>query len=285
MVRYVGLFVVVLLFGCSNYGQLTYITKLPKKLDENSGIISLESEKIWVIEDNGNEDKIYEVSFEGKTLRSLKVKNAKNKDWEDLTKDDQGNLYIGDFGNNSNDRTDLIIYKIPNPVAIAGDSIVAEKIKFNYPEQKAFPPIAAKRQFDAEALFYFDNALYLITKDRSDPFLGQALVYKIPAIKGTYEAQLIGTFNTCLENPIKCEVTAAAISPDGKKIVLLGYGVLWVITDFTIDKFASGTQEFIDLGVSTQLESVCFIDNSTILLSDEERHKTGRNLYSFTLAN
>lgn len=285
MVRYIGLFIVALLLGCSNYGQLTYITKLPKKLDENSGIVSLEPEKIWVIEDNGNEDKIYEVSFEGKILRSLKVKNAKNKDWEDLTKDDKGNLYIGDFGNNNNDRTDLVIYKIPNPLTMKGDSIVAEKIKFNYPQQKAFPPIAAKRQFDAEALFYYDKALYIITKDRSDPFLGKALVYMVPAIKGTFEAQLIGTFNTCVDNPIKCEVTAAAISPDGKKIVLLGYGVLWVITDFSIDKFASGTQKYIDLGITTQLESVCFIDNKTILLSDEERHKTGRNLYSFSLSN
>ncbi|NNE03080.1 MAG: hypothetical protein HKN52_07935 [Eudoraea sp.] len=285
MVRYVGLFIVALLFGCSNYGQLTYITKLPKKLDENSGIVSLEPNKIWVIEDNGNEDKIYEVSFEGKMLRSLKVKNAKNKDWEDLAKDDKGNLYIGDFGNNNNDRTDLVIYKIPNPQTMPGDSIIAEKIKFNYPEQKAFPPKAAKKQFDTEALFYYDTFLYIITKDRSDPFLRQALVYKVPSTKGTYDAQLIGTFNTCVENPIKCEVTGAAISPDGKKIVLLGYGVLWVITDFSIDTFANATQEFIDLGVNTQLESVCFIDNTTILLSDEERRKTGRNLYSLTLSN
>lgn len=50
------------------------------------------------------------------------------------------------------------------------------------------------------------------------------------------------------------------------------------MTDFT-----KGTATYIDLGVRTQLEAVCFVDNSTILLSDEERRKTGRNLYSFTL--
>jgi len=282
MVRYLSMFLVVLLMSCSNYGQLTYITKLPKKLSENSGIVFLEPNKIWLIEDNGNEDKIYEVSFEGKSLRDFRVKNAKNKDWEDLARDEKGNLFIGDFGNNNNDRKDLIIYKIPNPLQEPGDKIEAEKIEFTYPEQLGFPPASAKRQFDAEAMFYYLDSLYIITKDRSSPFLGEALVYKVPSKKGTYNAELIGRFKTC-SDPATCEITAADISPDGKKIVLLGYGTLWIITDFNMTDFTKGTATYIDLGVRTQLEAVCFVDNSTILLSDEERRKTGRNLYSFTL--
>jgi sugar lactone lactonase YvrE len=35
-----------------------------------------------------------------------------NIDWEDITKDKDGNLYVGDFGNNDNERKDLCIYKI-----------------------------------------------------------------------------------------------------------------------------------------------------------------------------
>jgi sugar lactone lactonase YvrE len=31
------------------------------------------------------------------------VENAENNDWEDITKDIHGNIYVGDFGNNDND--------------------------------------------------------------------------------------------------------------------------------------------------------------------------------------
>ncbi len=276
------LFLSIASTSCAQHGQLTFICDLPNEFKENSGITTLENDKIWLIEDNGNDDVIYEVSSEGEWLREFKVKNAKNDDWEDLTKDEKGNLYIGDFGNNDNDRKDLVIYKIPNPTIEPGDKIEAEKIKFRFPEQKEYPPIPSKRKYDTEAFFYLDDVLYLITKDRSKPFDGEALIYTIPAMAGTYDAKLVGTFKTCNKFST-CQITSAAISPDKKKIVLLGYGTLWLITKFDLPDFSKGTVQFIDLGVRTQLEAVCFKNNSTIFLSDERNHHTGGNLYAFTL--
>jgi len=272
----------ILSVSCVHHGQLTLICDLPKEFNENSGITTLEKGKIWLIEDSGNDDAIYEVSTRGKRLREFKVKNAKNIDWEDLTKDDKGNLYIGDFGNNNNDRKDLVIYKIPNPTAQPGDKIEAEKINFKYPDQKEYPPMPSKRKYDTEALFYLDSMLYIITKDRSSPFSGEALIYTVPAKAGNYDATMVGTFNTCNKSTT-CQITSAAISPDKKKIVLLGYGSLWVITEFNLPDFSKGKAQFIDLGVRTQLEAVCFKDNTTILLSDEKNQLLGRNLYSFLL--
>ena len=129
-----------LFFSCANHGQLTYITELPKGKKENSGLVSYENNTVWGVEDGGDDDDIYKIDFKGKISKELKVKNGKNEDWEDLTKDSEGNLYIGDFGNNRNDRKDLVIYKLPNPEIEPGDKIDAEKIEFNYPEQKDFPP-------------------------------------------------------------------------------------------------------------------------------------------------
>ncbi|MGB5819722.1 MAG: hypothetical protein WBG90_09580 [Saonia sp.] len=282
MTRFIGFLVFSCLLSCSNYGQLTYIAKLPKKLKENSGIVSFEKSTVWIVEDNGNQDEIYQVDLNGKLLKELKVKNAKNRDWEDLTKDNQGNLYIADFGNNANKREDLVVYKTPNPEIEKGDKIDAVAIRFNYPEQKDFPPEKDSLFFDAEALFYHDNYLYIITKNRATPFTGEALVYKIPSEKGTYEAQYVSKFIPCTTQKI-CEVTAADISPDGKKIAVLGYGKLWIFTDFTMTDFTKGKMKTIDLGATTQLESVCFLDDTTLLLSDEQRAGTGRNLYSFQL--
>lgn len=275
-------FLMAFLVNCSNYGQLTFVTKLPKKLNENSGIVSLEDSKIWVIEDNGNPDKIYEVGFNGDLLKEYKVSNAKNKDWEDLTKDAEGNLYIGDMGNNHNDRKDLVIYKIPNPVNEPGDKIAAEEIRFHYPEQKEFPPEAKNFIYDAEALFYSGGALFVITKNGARPFTGQALVYKIPARAGKHKAQLVSSISLC-EEQHACRVTGAATSPDQKTVVLLGYGKIWVFTDFKGNVFTEGSMRTIDLGATTQLEAVCFMNDTTLLISDEQSHGTGRNLYSYSL--
>lgn len=268
----------------SNYGQLTYVTKLPHKLTENSGMVPAKDSTVWFVMDRGNPDKIYQVNYKGDLVKELKVKNAKNNDWEDMARDENGNVFIGDFGNNSNDRKNLAIYKIPDPNEENADDIEAQKIEFNYPEQIHFPPKKNKMFYDAEAFFYYRNNFYIITKNRTQPFNGEALLYKVPAVEGNHNAQYLGSFIP--PKGKNRQVTSADISPDGKTIVLLGNGTLWVFTDYVLDNFISnGTLKTIDLGVYTQLESVSFTNNNTLLLSDEESAKTGRNLYSFVLGN
>jgi hypothetical protein len=139
--------------------------------------------------------------------------------------------------------------------------------------------------YDAEAFFYYRNNFYIITKNRTQPFNGEALLYKVPALEGKHKAQYLGSFIPP-KGKRNRQITSADISPDGKTVVLLGNGTLWVFTDFVMDNFiSSGTLKTIDLGVYTQLESVSFTNNNTLLLSDEESAKTGRNLYSFVLGN
>lgn len=270
--------------GCANFGKLTYLASLPKSLSENSGIVSIKDSTLWVIEDHGNKDDIYKIDLSGKIINHLKIKNAKNHDWEDLTKDEKGNLYIGDFGNNHNDRKNLVIYKLRNPELERGDKITAEKIEFSYPEQNNYPPKKTNLNFDAEAFFYKAGNLFIITKNRTIPFTGEAFIYKVPAKKGTYKAELIGKFITCVEGTT-CQITAADLSPNGKNIALLGYGKVWIYSNFTGDDFSRGKLQTIDLNVRTQLESLCYLNNNTLLISDEVRKKTGGNLYTIKLKN
>lgn len=276
------LFIFFILQSCANHGQLTFIEKIPKKLNENSGIVHYRDSTVWLIEDNGNTDNIYKVNFQGKIIKELEVKNAKNHDWEDLAKDKKGNLYIGDFGNNQNNRKNLTIYKLPNPEKENGTKIDAEEIRFNYPNQQSFPPVKSELLFDAEAFFHYNEHLYIFTKNRSKPFTGESFIYKVRDSKGSYTAEFLSKIKIGTDSAT-CQITSADISPDGKKIVLLGYGKLWVISNFKNDDFISGTIKEIDLELRTQLESVCFKNNNTLLLSDERDHGSGRNLYSFEL--
>ncbi|WP_435623632.1 hypothetical protein [Flagellimonas sp.] len=265
------------------YGDLEYLGKLPTKLSEVSGLIALKNKSLWVIEDNGNKDKIYEITQEGNLVREFKVENGKNHDWEDLAKDEEDNIYIGNFGNNSNDRENLSILKINNNKGFKDGKASVEKIKFEYPEQKKFPPKKKNLHFDCEAFFHHGNSLYLITKNRARPYTGKAFIYKVPDTPGKYKAELVGELTTCTDSQF-CSVTGADISPDGKKIVLLGSGFIWLYTDFSFDDFTQGKVQVIDVLYRTQQESIAFLDNETLLIADEQSKTKGRNLYKYSLA-
>ncbi|MDP2526221.1 hypothetical protein [Maribacter dokdonensis] len=278
-----SIFLVLSVFtSCSNYGQLKVIADLPGSLDENSGLATYGDSTVWVIEDGGNKDEIYQINLKGDILKSLKVKNGDNQDWEDLTTDKAGNLYIGDIGNNANKRKDLVIYKLPNPTIEPGDKIDAVKIKLHYPDQKDFPPKKEGLFYDSEAIFHHDGKIFIVTKNRSKAFTGEAHIYSVPDTKGTYEATLVGSFTPCKDWKI-CQITSIDISPKGDRIVALSYGKLFIFTDFTWDDFTKGNMQEIDLGARSQLESVCFLNDDTLLISDEKAHSEGGNLYTYSI--
>ena len=249
---------------------------MPGKIKESSGLSCYSNNAVWTIEDSGNNDEIYKINFKGTIVKEFEVKNASNTDWEDLTQDQDGNLYIGDFGNNRNSRDDLVIYKLPNPEVEKGDKIDAQKIKFSYPEQKEFPPEKDQLYFDAEAFFHFDGFLYIITRNRSKPFDGKAFVYQIPDKPGKYKAKKMAEIILCANSRTHCQVTSAAISKNGKQVTLLTYTSLWVFDNFKDSKFWEVTPKHIDLGTPTQQESVTYLNEDVVLISDEKNRKKWR---------
>ncbi len=123
-----------MLVSCTNFGQLTLVADLSKSLKEVSGNQMIaNSELIWMVNDSGNKPEVFGVNQQGKLRKLLNV-NAKNHDWEDLTSDAQGNLYIGDFGNNNQKRKKLTILKIRNQDLLNSDKVEVEKISFEYPK-------------------------------------------------------------------------------------------------------------------------------------------------------
>jgi hypothetical protein len=269
-----------LLMSCSgNSQQLTEVGKLDLK--EVSGLeYSIRSGELWALEDSGNENKLYKISADGKTETSVTISNAKNNDWEELTTDKEGNLYIGDFGNNSNDRKNLSIYKIEakNP------GLVTYTVSFYYPEQTAFPPKKSAFIYDCEAFFEHKGNFYLFTKNRSSNFNGSLNIYKVPNVPGNHAAKLMGSLTTCGAYR-KCAVTGADISPDGTKAVLLTGDKVFLITNFGEDDFAGGTMQQFDLGEDSQKEGICFTDDATLLIADEKDKKSGGKLYEVKLSD
>jgi hypothetical protein len=274
---------IALIFICCTEPQtIVEVFALPEKLKETSAVeITEKSNRIWTLEDHGNKPELYALDAMGNISHTLKIEGVSNIDWEELASDANGNLYIGDFGNNDNDRKDLAVYMISVKDLDKTAAAVAKKITFYYPEQTEFPPKKSDRVYDAEAFFYFKENLYIFTKNRSGDS-GDAKVYKIPTTEGFHKAQLIGTFTTC-DGFRKCAITGADISDDGKKIALLSNRKVWIVENFKKDDFLKGKVREIDLGNESQLEGVCFKGNEKLYLVDERDKHTGGKLYELKL--
>jgi len=154
-VRIIILLVSVLLSGTLFYKKIY----LPHDLHEVSGVCSLPDGRLLWLNDGGNKPYLYITDLQGKLDSVIKLP-LRNRDWEEMTSDDDGNLYIGDFGNNANDRRDLIIYKL-DPTYRVIDSIL-----FNYEDQTLFPPPIVERRFDMEAMIWSDHRLHLFSKNK-----------------------------------------------------------------------------------------------------------------------
>lgn len=268
-----------LFFGCDT-GNLPVIADIPISLREVSGIeTSSGPEDLWMINDGGNKAELFLVNTKGEIQKIVKI-DAKNRDWEDITSDPDGNIYIGDFGNNKNKRKNLAVLKVSKD-SLSNDTTKVDRISFSYEDQHKFPPKKKQMRFDSEAFFYYNDSLYLFTKSRVKNDFGHTNLYKIPAAKGNHKAQLIGSFKTCDELP--CWITAADISDDKKTVALLTLNSVWTFTDFKGDAFFSGEVKKHDLGFKSQKESLCFKGNNTLFIADESTAGIGGNLYQFNL--
>lgn len=280
----------ILLMGCNPKTQseqpkdntLKVEFSLPKKLKEVSGIaLSQDKKTIWAIEDQGNKNVVYSLDNSGKLVSDVLVKNAENNDWEDITADSQGNIYLGDFGNNDNSRQNLAILKLDLKDASQRTTNVIQTTKFHYEDQTEFPPKKSHWLYDCEAFVEMDGNFYLFTKNRSKGFDGTFLVFQIPNKEGDFEAKLIGKLK--LQGGYSdAAITSATINRTKDKIVLLSHKNIYILSGFTANDFKSAKIQKISLNHNSQKEAIVFLDDKTLLIADEKDKSTGGNSYKFS---
>lgn len=255
---------------------------LPEKLREVSGIaLSSDQKNIFAIEDKGNKSQIFVLDLAtGAETGKVKI-NAENNDWEDITKDAAGNFYIGDFGNNDNDRQNLRVLKTNLKNASQPNAEITQTTDFHYEGQTDFPPKKSERLYDCEAFIEKNGNFYLFTKNRSSHFDGTFLIFKIPNRAGNFEAKLIGKIKLGGEYKDSA-ITSAALSPDGSQVVLLSHRNIFVLSGFGEDNFNGSKIKKIALNSDSQKEGICFFGKNKLLIADEKDGKTGGNLYTFT---
>lgn len=275
------LFSCVFLFLNVGMAQLKMkkIVDLPHKIYETSGLLLYKKKYLITHNDGGNKSEIYILDLDGKLIKTIDIESTKNYDWEDLAQDEKGNIYIGDFGNNNNNRKNLHIYKIKHGF-INKKKVEPKKISFWYDNQTKFPPKKSELNFDCEAFFYKDSSLFLLTKCRTKPFTGVSRIYQLPTKKGKHKAKLIGQFQFCSTSWQFCSVTSADYDPKSNTLTVLTYGKLYVVTNFKGNEFWKGNIKVYNIPYIKQREAIAYISKNKWYLTDEyKKGLGGGNLY------
>ena len=246
---------------------------LSKKVSETSGLIYYDN-SVWTFNDSGGEPEIYRIDGQtGEIVQIVKLKNANNTDWEDITHDDNY-IYIGDFGNNLGNRTDLRIYKV-NKSLIDSESlqnskavkVPSEIIAFSYNDQTSFTVNNRSNDYDCESLISFGDSLIIFTKNWVD---GKTRMYKLPKVGGMYKLDPVSSFD------IKGLATGADYNMEKDALIMIGYHdyhpFLYYFTDF--DGRHLGNYQVYKVKFNkmkdAQTEGVCWLNEDLVLFSTEQ---------------
>jgi hypothetical protein len=218
----------ILLSSCTL--QKTGSWRLPAQVPESSALVHLGGDTLVTLNDSGNGAELFLLAPNGKALRvtPVPVPGATNHDWEAMTV--QGDyLWIGDIGNNANQRTNLALYRISVNELKNCSITQAKRFPVEYPDQTAYPPPPHQKMYDAEALVAIGENLYIFTKNRTKPFTGSFHVYQLSAHTDstlTVAQMPSGKLKAGTPN-FRFRITDAALSPDGRLLLLLAPDRIW----------------------------------------------------------
>ena len=234
-----------------------------KAITESSGLAASRKHPgvYWTHNDSGSGAFVFAIERDGKFLAEYPVANVRNNDWEAISIDDEGHLYVADIGNNDLKRDRAIVYRLdePDPTAAGakgkGATLRVNQVwRLNYPD----------RPFDAESFFVHQGKGYVISKLLSGKNAG---LYRFDLSAGG-EA----TLQHVCDLPIRSPVTDASISSDGKRLAVLsvtGPNVFQIDGDVSkAGQLQPAHVTYFDPG-DMNMEGVCFTEGG-LLASTEQ---------------
>ena len=213
-----------------HYGSPTIIATIKNSsITESSGLVASRSTPgaYWTHNDSGDGPFIYALNAGGASRGVFRVTGANAHDWEDISigpGPDRGKsyLYIGDIGDNSAARSEIVVYRVAEPALSAetakltkarpGKTDSADAIRLRYPDGK----------FDAETLIVHpvSGNIYIVTKvPLVDPVVYEAAAPfspgKVITMRRIGEVRVPSLFGGVL--------TGGSISPDGRRVAFCDY--------------------------------------------------------------
>lgn len=253
-----------------------------KAITESSGIAASRRnrELFWTHNDSGDGPFIYAFDRKGKHRGVWRVLGAKAQDWEDMAigpgpERDVPYLYLGDIGDNSNTREEIVVYRVVEPLIVSTDvssstrhprtTQSADVIRLKYPDGK----------YNAETLLVhpFTGDLYIVTKAAGEA----AGVYEAKAPLATTGVTALARISDLrFPNALGGVITGGCISPDARRIILCDYIEAFELTlpekpDVAFDTIWKQPLTSVDVGARQQGEAVCYrADGMALLATSEE---------------
>lgn len=247
-----------------------------KRIDEPartevSGIVksSKFSNTYWVHGDSGTKNRIYAINSDGeikstkKSYAGAEVKGAKNKDWEDIALDGNGNLIVADIGNNCFCRTDLKIFIVKEPDPEDEEAEVLFEYDIEYPRGSAVSDFLFKKNHNAEAIFSKGGKIYIITKSADKKTRAQLFVLENPKEDKKNILKPIADFK------FDELVTGADISSDESTIAVLTRRSIWIFKPVEGSSLFEGEKYRLRIKGIQQVESIAFEDEETLIIAEE----------------
>lgn len=267
--------------------RIDRLPRLPRLVNESSGLArrTTDGRTVWTHNDGGGRPTLYGVDVAtGTLLDSLTIPGLRNVDWEELAQADTARLFIADVGNNANVRRNLAIHELRAKLPPAPGSVLPAPtpLLISYADQTAFPP--RRRNFDCEAVFYRNDSLFLLSKNRAGH---QVRLYGLSASPKGAANERADTYRLApLDSVfIKSMVTGAALSPDGQTLAVLTYGKILFFSLAVPDRSAGADVPCLrrSPGTSTRLgrptgclrlprgqtEGIVFLNDTDLLISNE----------------
>ena len=272
----ITLLAVLGVYGCITYPATSLQTgTLPEQIGESSALTrsSRNPNLFWTLNDSGNAPEIFAIDLSGRVHATVILEGVANSDWEAMTADGAGTLFVADIGNNENARRDLVIHEIAEPdPEVSGTVPVRRSIRFRFEDQNRYPD-PDTMNFDAEAVIWADGLLYILTKHRSDT--RTALYVVDPSATGETVARRI----TSVE--IGSMVTDASLSPDHRILAVLTYAGIHLY-ERSGENFLANHLKMIrfDPAISQQSEGIAWDGANALAFTNEQRavHHVARPL-------
>lgn len=196
-------------------------------IDESSGLAQswLEDERLWTHNDSGDDARLWAMQKDATVTTEVRLIGAENIDWEDIAiapcgaDDERPCIYIGDFGDNSAHREEVLIYRFPEPDLGQNPPDIFEITEF---ETLRYQYEGGPR--DAETLLVHPQTrqIWVIEKNGQS----QVEVFSIPEVFDQQEAHIAQSVAT-LEIPgsfaLARNITAGDIAPDGSEFTFRTY--------------------------------------------------------------